>query len=215
MDGQAERFIQTMKNSLQKMRADPRNRKVELENLVRKFLLHYRITPHCTTEIAPSERMFNRQIRTNLTVHSPNETDKNVRDYNNTKRYRQFSVGEVVQCRNNFGKDKWKHGKISQRLGKLHYRVKLNDGRTWERHVDQILRSNDCWNDTYEEGSGNATEPGVTKDSQRDHAKEIQRPQLEEAGTPETGQGQREELPTRHRRPPTRYTDLWMKSRRK
>lgn len=33
---------------------------------------------------------------------------------------------------------KWKFGKVTQRLGKLHYRIRLDDGRSWTRHVNQM-----------------------------------------------------------------------------
>jgi len=33
---------------------------------------------------------------------------------------------------------KWRFGKIIEKLGKLHYRIKLNDGKVWKRHVNQM-----------------------------------------------------------------------------
>jgi len=33
---------------------------------------------------------------------------------------------------------KWHFGKIIEKLGKLHYRIKLNDGKVWKRHVNQM-----------------------------------------------------------------------------
>lgn len=39
------------------------------------------------------------------------------------------------------GRCKWNFGRVSKRLGKLHYNVVLDDGRKWHRHVDQIIKS--------------------------------------------------------------------------
>jgi len=33
---------------------------------------------------------------------------------------------------------KWRFGYVFAKLGKLHYKVKLDDGRLWKRHIDQI-----------------------------------------------------------------------------
>lgn len=126
-NGQAERFVQTLKNALRKIFADPRNRDVILSDALCNFLVQYRITPHCTTGIAPSERMFKRQMRTHLTLSLPNKP-KTITSVNTNKKFREFVVGETVRCRNYSGKIKWKRGRIAQRIGKLHYRVALEDG---------------------------------------------------------------------------------------
>lgn len=143
-NGQAERFVQTLKNALKKIFADPRNRNVTLSDALCNFLMQYRITPHCITGIAPSERMFKKQMRTHLTLSLPNKP-KTITSVNTNKKFREFAVGETVRCRNYSGKIKWKRGRIAQRIGKLHYRVALEDGRSWEQQVDQILRSKEYW----------------------------------------------------------------------
>jgi len=33
---------------------------------------------------------------------------------------------------------KWRFGKIIEKLGKLHYRIKLNDEKVWKKHVNQM-----------------------------------------------------------------------------
>ena len=36
---------------------------------------------------------------------------------------------------------KWKIGKVTKKLGKLHYLVKLDDGRIWKRHKNQMRKT--------------------------------------------------------------------------
>jgi len=43
-NGQAERFIQTMKNSLRKMLIDSKNKNLKLEDALQDFLIQYRVT---------------------------------------------------------------------------------------------------------------------------------------------------------------------------
>lgn len=51
-----------------------------------------------------------------------------------------FGNEERVACRNYSGREKWEFGKIIEKLGKLHYKIKLDDGRSWTRHANQIRR---------------------------------------------------------------------------
>ena len=43
-----------------------------------------------------------------------------------------------MKARNYMGKAKWLFGKIKSRVGKLHYLIKIDDGKEWRRHADQI-----------------------------------------------------------------------------
>lgn len=57
-NGQAERFIQTLKISIKKMYADTRYKKMPLEEVVQQLLVQYRNTPQSTTGVALSEKVF-------------------------------------------------------------------------------------------------------------------------------------------------------------
>lgn len=73
-NGQAEKFIQTMKKSLRKMLTDSTNKNLKLEDTLNDFLVQYRVISHCITGVPPSEKMFNRQIRTYYTVCLPSKS---------------------------------------------------------------------------------------------------------------------------------------------
>ncbi|XP_024893887.1 uncharacterized protein LOC112468774 [Temnothorax curvispinosus] len=64
---------------------------------------------------------------------------KHSNDYNvTTETHLVFKEGERVSCRNYLGVDKWMFGKVVERIGKLHYKIKLDDGRIWKRHINQM-----------------------------------------------------------------------------
>lgn len=50
-NGQAERFIQTLKNALKRANANESNIAIKLE----QFLLQYRAAPHASTKMSPAE----------------------------------------------------------------------------------------------------------------------------------------------------------------
>ncbi|XP_039306745.1 uncharacterized protein K02A2.6-like [Solenopsis invicta] len=161
-----------------------------------------RVTPHCTTGVAPSEKMFNRKIHTYYNTCVLNK-EKRFSNASINKGIREIAVGEKVQCRNYSGGSKWKQG-IAQRIGKLHYKITLDDGRTWERHIDQILRSGEHQNICEE--SLNETDPNTPEaDGGTVTLKEALQPPAEVRDRPSPGQGERS---VRDRRPPERYTDL-------
>lgn len=125
-----------------------------------------------------------------------------------------------MQCRNYSGKNKWKYGTIIQRIGKLHYRVSLEDGRNWERHVDQILRSKKPWSQPED-----SQDYGYIEDSEEPRERDLEVPlednneaplpvaqqvPREEAEDPEPEVNQRRQLPARNRRPPMRWKDFWL-----
>jgi transposase InsO family protein len=67
-NGQAERFVQIMKQSLRSMSNEPGDINIKLN----WFLMQYRITPHTTTKRSPSELMFGRNIRSRLNIMRSN-----------------------------------------------------------------------------------------------------------------------------------------------
>lgn len=51
---------------------------------------------------------------------------------------RIFACGERVACRNYTAEGKWKFEIIIEKTGTLHYKILLDDGRSWIRHVNQL-----------------------------------------------------------------------------
>lgn len=131
-NGQAERYVQTIKQKLLAAKCTANTLNAELS----KILLAYRRSIHPATGKSPSMAMFNRQINSRLDLLLP----QNNNNYNFIETTKTFSVGEKVAVRDYLYKTKWRFGVIDERLGELHYNVKLNDGRIWKRHVDQMRK---------------------------------------------------------------------------
>ncbi|KAK2575255.1 hypothetical protein KPH14_000859 [Odynerus spinipes] len=140
--GQAERFIQTLKMALKKRLQENVN-KTELTKIVHQFLLHYRTTSHQTTGTSPAEKMLNRRLRTRLDLLLPAHNSKSG-NRSTEGRIRSLQVGDRVQCRNYYGRIKWKFGKVEKQIGQLHYIVRLDNGKAWKRHIDQIVTVGDA-----------------------------------------------------------------------
>lgn len=69
-NGQAERFVQTLKQSLKRMNCNPRNVNVVLS----KLLLQYRSMLHALTNKSPAEMFLGRKLCTRLDLIRPIET---------------------------------------------------------------------------------------------------------------------------------------------
>ncbi len=63
-NAEVESFNRPLKKLLQTSKIEGNNWRKELH----LFLLNYRSTPHCTTQVAPAELLFNRVIRTKIPV---------------------------------------------------------------------------------------------------------------------------------------------------
>nr|CAI5840449.1 unnamed protein product [Callosobruchus analis] len=152
-NGMAERCVQTFKQSLRALKGDNISKQLD------KFLLHYRVTPHCVTGVSPAFLMFGRDIRTRLDFLKPQNKSLEHTNNNITRNVREFSVGERVECRDYIHSDKWEFGRVTERVGKLHYLVRLDDGRIWKRHVDQMISIGEnvpiqAKNDVFQPGEG-------------------------------------------------------------
>ena len=143
-NGAAERFVRTLKHALKCARTDQ-----DQHQQLMSFLLSYRITPHATTNTAPSELFMGRSLRTRLDLLRPNLEESVVRKQAQQKmthdqhsKFREFQIGQSVLARNYRLGPLWLPGIIEERTGPLSYVVKLGSGLRWKRHVDQLLSSN-------------------------------------------------------------------------
>ena len=166
-NGQAERFVQTIKKGLKMNGAEDGKSMKKLNN----FLFAYRITPNSVTGITPSELFLGRLIKSRLDNLKPNFTllqntfmsrshkenekvTKSVEDDEHVsicrskssiinedeEVKRKFEIGENVYIRNYVSKKKWIPGIIEQKTGSVTYVVNVN-GELHRRHVDQIIRN--------------------------------------------------------------------------
>ncbi|XP_017482654.1 PREDICTED: uncharacterized protein K02A2.6-like [Rhagoletis zephyria] len=145
-NGQAERYVQTIKNKLIAANCTPESLKSELS----KILIAYRRTIHPVTNKSPSMLMLGRQIQTRLDLLLPQNDQAK---FGKTLPTKRIDIGERVAVRDYLSKPKWKFGVVEANKGDLHYSVRLDDGRKWTRHIDQMRRSRVSIDDTPEDSS--------------------------------------------------------------
>ncbi|XP_055309141.1 uncharacterized protein K02A2.6-like [Sitodiplosis mosellana] len=135
-NGQAERYVQTFKNKIKTLKCSRNDLKKNIANI----LLAYRRAIHPATGKSPSMLMFGRQMKNRLDLMLPNEHKQEEEHVNIGK---NFNQNDRVAVRDYLSNEKWKFGTVSQKFGKLHYEVQLEDGRNWKRHVDQMRKVGD------------------------------------------------------------------------
>ena len=134
-NGQAERFVDTIKRALVKGGggAIP-------EQVISKFLMSYRVTPNPAVPEgkSPAECMFGREIRTVFSsVLPPRKTSEPRNEYHTVTR--SFKVGERVLVKSYQGERRWEPGMIERRIGSVLYLIRRNVG-TCIRHINQVRR---------------------------------------------------------------------------
>ena len=126
-NGQAERYVQTVKNSLE---SNYCNNKTFKERLF-DFLTSYRSTPHTVTNQMPAEMFIGRNIRTRFDLIKPYLIlGVNSNPHKNNLTLCTLSPNNHVIVRRYGSKQKWQHGKIV------------------EKHMDQIKKSQTIENST-------------------------------------------------------------------
>lgn len=122
-NGQAERFVQTLKQALGRMKCDTLNINLALS----KMLLQYRSMSHAITNKSPAEMFLERKLYTRLDLIFPTKEEQTA---NHSKINKYFVCDKRVACRNYTATGKWKFGRVIKRLGTLHYKILLDDGRS-------------------------------------------------------------------------------------
>ncbi|CAB4028524.1 uncharacterized protein K02A2.6-like, partial [Paramuricea clavata] len=144
-NGLAERFIQTMKQSLTSMKEVLGSTQTKLS----KFLMKYRNTPHRTSGETPSTLFMGRNLRTRLDLIKPNIRKHVIEKQVSQAKpngviagnVRQLFIGQVVSVRNYRGKEKWIQGIVRAKTGPVSYQVEIAPNVIWKRHIDQLLAS--------------------------------------------------------------------------
>ena len=143
-NGQAERFVDTFKRALQKMKGEG-----TLAENIDKFLLMYRTTTNSQTPnaVSPAEILFKRKIRVPHDVIKPQKNQKLSRNTQMEQQFnrrhrasrRIFHIGQKVLVRDyRLNHPKWTTGNIRKRCGNVIYEVQVG-AEIWVRHANQIL----------------------------------------------------------------------------
>eukprot|EP00079_Xenopus_tropicalis_P035744 XP_017949515.1 PREDICTED: uncharacterized protein K02A2.6-like [Xenopus tropicalis] len=138
-NGLAERFVQTMKQSLRSMINDSGS----LQHKLARFLLSYRNAIHATTSCTPAMLFMGRNLRSRLDLLKP-DLSRHVRNHQFNVRegerrtLRQLSVGQTVLARNYRGPNKWLPAIVTAQRGPCSYTVRVADNLYWRRHIDQL-----------------------------------------------------------------------------
>ena len=142
-NGLTERFVQTFKYALESSAADPA---CTPQQRIIRFLLSYRSTPHASTGSSPAKLFLGRELRTRLSLTRPDlasrvacQQGKTKRNHDKHAKFRDVAVGDTVLARDHLSSCKWQSGTVVQQTAPHSYSVQLQDGRTWRRHLDDIL----------------------------------------------------------------------------
>ncbi len=137
-NGLAERFVQTLKQSLRAAQSG------NLHHKLANFLLAYRNTPHQTTKMSPAAMLNGRILQTRLSLVKPSiganvtRSQLSQSDYRGGKE-REFQVGDHVLARDYRKGCKWQHGTVTARTGPVSYTVGMDNGLIQRRHTDQLI----------------------------------------------------------------------------
>eukprot|EP00731_Ephydatia_muelleri_P006940 Em0003g1188a len=138
-NGLAERAVQTLKDGLHCIKDGT------IETRLARFLSKYRLTPHSTTGLSPSEMLLGRRPRSRLDLMNPDLAQKVLsnqlqqkRTHDNSKQARSFKVGEEVYVRSFNNINHWIPGSILATTGPLSYKISLANGVVIKRHVDHV-----------------------------------------------------------------------------
>ncbi|XP_055347368.1 uncharacterized protein K02A2.6-like [Paramacrobiotus metropolitanus] len=141
-NGQAELYVQTVKDGVAKLMADCH----ALPDALRQFLWRYRSAPHATTGQSPAELFIGRKLRSTLDLLVPvmaTATERNreryQKNFDKRTKSKEFHSGQLVLVRDyrlNRTVD-WISGKLVRRYGTKVWDVKVGD-LMWRRHVNQM-----------------------------------------------------------------------------
>ena len=139
-NGLAERAVRDVKQAVSKHAGN------NWELALAEWLLYQRKIPHSTTSVSPSELMLGRVLRSRLDLLNPDlrsrVEQKQLQQKQNhdpeKPRTVPLSIGDAVYARNYSVGRAWFSGIIIGIDGPVSFVIKLEDGRVWRRHLDQI-----------------------------------------------------------------------------
>lgn len=122
-NGQAERFVESVKDKLKKSFIDNRNRGLPFQALLDNFLINFRNTPCTVTGKKPSELLFKYAPRTLIDILKENNFKKEEESYDNSKN-KETELKENIKTDkdSNDEKDSIEFCKDQKVLYKLHFK---------------------------------------------------------------------------------------------
>ncbi|GBM74866.1 hypothetical protein AVEN_113508-1 [Araneus ventricosus] len=141
---------------------------------VQRILFRYRATPLANGK-SPAEMHLNRKIRIKLDAMFPHyemTSEQKIKPHT-----RIIQVGERVRKKffvNN--KLNWKLGVVTQKLGHLHYIVKLDEGREVKHHINQIQKSAIQKEEVISDAPTSNSKPSFCEDYNPDYYQFMNRP---------------------------------------
>ena len=104
-----------------------------MEDRIAKVLVMYRVTPHSTTGVSPSELLLGRKLRTRLDLLCPDPSKrveqnqlKQKTSHDSKAKARDLKVGDSVLIHNYVGNRKWLSGVIKSQTGPVSFKVLVN-----------------------------------------------------------------------------------------
>ena len=117
----------------------------DLETGLLHVLPLYRLLPQSTMGQSPAMLLMGRQPWSRVDLLYPDLSTQVTTKIDNAKRMTDknrvesmFHIGDTVCVVNFQGRPKWLAGVLEEQLGPLTFRMRLEDGRLWKRHVDHI-----------------------------------------------------------------------------
>lgn len=142
-NGQAERTVQTVKDSLRRIIQGSWRKRLA------NFLLQQHCTPTTTTGTSPAELLMGRRVRTILDSLHPDLTEErrvkqeiSYREGCEDRGLRQFQENDSVLLRNYNPGPRWIPATVIEATGPVSYQARTEDGQIKRCHVDQMLRRN-------------------------------------------------------------------------
>ncbi|CAI2344425.1 unnamed protein product [Caenorhabditis sp. 36 PRJEB53466] len=145
-NGQAERFVDTFKRALVKLKGEE-----DTTTAIQTFLQAYRSTSSASSpdNKSPAENFIGRKIRTVLDLLMPSVNTQSSRHRHDMEsqfnahhgtKDRRFAAKSAVFVKDyRQSKPTWTPGIVIRRTGTVTYLVKCN-GLVWTRHANQLLR---------------------------------------------------------------------------
>ncbi|XP_041353242.1 uncharacterized protein K02A2.6-like isoform X1 [Gigantopelta aegis] len=140
-NGLAERFVQTFKHALRKLKSAD-----NLQQKLSAFLLTYRNTSHSTTSESPAMLLLGRRLCSRLDLLKPKlavtvqkRQHGQISAREGRRKQRSFSVNQPVYVRNYREGSKWVTGSVVAKTGPVSYQVAISPNMIWKRHVDQLV----------------------------------------------------------------------------